>query len=56
MPKRCEYKEAACPWHRKCHCRHGIAKGGIYRGTENMPFCYVLLQDDRCPLGKKEDE
>jgi len=52
--RKCEYRVPACPWHKKCHCKYGISRGGIYRGTENMPFCYKLVKADKCPRRGKE--
>ena len=47
--RKCNEREIACVWHRRCHCRHGISPGGNYRGTENMPFCIKLVQAGKCP-------
>lgn len=49
MMKRCEYKSPVCVWHRRSHCTYGISRGGVYRGSENMPFCHNLVAAGRCP-------
>jgi hypothetical protein len=43
--KRCEYKQKACTYHRRCHCLFKD-KG---QGSENMPFCNDLMAIDKCP-------
>jgi len=56
--KRCEYKDKACCWHGRCHCTHerflysSSRRRGLYRGTENTPFCSDVLRKGQCPIGR----
>ena len=43
--RKCEYRQEACPWHRRCHC----LKNHRGQGSENMPFCFVLVKRGACP-------